>query len=105
MMKRPEYRSKEALAYRHLYGTARWQRLRARVLRTQPVCAMCREWGYITPATVCDHIDPKSKLSEQGFFTGPFQSLCATCHNGTKARIEAGGKGPQRLGEDGWPVG
>lgn len=37
---------------------------------------------------MCDHIDPASKLTEEGFFAGPFQSLCDQapwrCHSRVK---------------------
>jgi 5-methylcytosine-specific restriction protein A len=100
--RRADQRSKEALAYRRWYKTARWQRLRAQVLRAQPLCVMCRESGILTPATVCDHIEPH-KGDEHKFWNGPFAGLCAPCHNSTKARIEAG-TGPQAIGPDGWPL-
>jgi hypothetical protein len=32
--------------------------------------------GRITAATVCDHVDPDTKLNVETFFDGPFQSLC-----------------------------
>jgi hypothetical protein len=37
------------------------------------------------------------------FFSGPFQSLCATHHSASKQRIERGGVSSQ-AGEDGWPI-
>jgi 5-methylcytosine-specific restriction protein A len=88
--------------YARWYGTARWQKLRARQLYAEPLCAMCQP--RLTPATVCDHITPH-KGDEQAFWSGPFQSLCATHHNSDKQRIEAGGKPRPVIGNDGWPVG
>ena len=74
--------------WRHLYGTARWQRAAKAQLDAEPLCATCLAAGRITPATVCDHIDPGSKLTEEGFFAGPFQSLCDLapwrCHSRVK---------------------
>ena len=53
---RPEYSKR-------LYKTARWQRLRKRVLSEHPLCAECGRKGRIAPATVADHIIPhKGKL-------------------------------------------
>lgn len=50
---------------------------------------MCRMRGIFTVATVCDHIEHRGDNAT--FWTGPFQSLCATCHNSTKQRMEKGG--------------
>lgn len=52
---------------------------------------MCETAGRVTPATVCDHVDPKSKATEEGFFQGPFESLCKTHHDSTKQREEKRG--------------
>ncbi|EQA96840.1 hypothetical protein V475_20370 [Sphingobium baderi LL03] len=87
-------------AHKRWYKTARWQRLRARQLASEPLCAMCHP--RVTSATVCDHKEPH-RGDEVKFWTGPFQSLCASCHNSDKQRIEKGGKPRPRIGPDGWP--
>jgi 5-methylcytosine-specific restriction protein A len=87
-------------AYKRWYKTARWRRLRERQLHDEPLCRMCRP--RITPATVCDH-EKAHRGDEAQFWAGPFQSLCATCHNSDKQRIEKGGKAKVRIGNDGWP--
>lgn len=83
---------RDRLPYRKLYGTARWQRTAQRQLSDEPLCATCLAAGRITPATVCDHIDPESKLTAEGFFAGPFQSLCDQapwrCHSRVKQTEE-----------------
>lgn len=94
-------RSPEAEAYRKLYKTARWQRIRAAQLAKHPVCARCRAKGHITAATVCHHTDPESKKTD--FFRGPFASLCATCHDGPTQSEEKLGFS-REIGNDGWPV-
>lgn len=108
MAGRPDYRSAEAQAYRHLYRTARWKRTRADQLQREPLCRMCSEQGRVTAATVCDHRDNEAKKDPARFFDGPFDSLCAPHHDSTKQREEkraAAGKLPlQRCGADGWPV-
>lgn len=85
-------RSPEAEKYRKLYKTARWRRVRAIQLSEQPLCENCKRHGRVTPATVCDHIDPKTKLNPATFFTGPFQSLCDDprwrCHSSVKQSQE-----------------
>lgn len=59
---------------------------------------MCIAAGRITAATVCDHVDPKTKLDPDTFFDGPFQSLCdeapQRCHSSRKQRIELLGYEP-----------
>jgi 5-methylcytosine-specific restriction enzyme A len=92
---RRDDRSPEAEAYRALYRDRRWrgpQGVRTIQLRDHPLCAMCEAAGRVTPATVCDHVDPKSKLSEATFFAGPFQSLCDAapwrCHSSRKQQQE-----------------
>lgn len=99
---RRDQRSPEAQAYRKLYKTTRWQAIRSYQLSTEPLCRTCRAEGRATPATVCDHIEPhKGDLDK--FFTGPFQSLCAPCHDGIKQSIERKGYS-SAIGLDGWPT-
>jgi len=53
---------------------------------------------------VCDHVDghPHNE-TEAKFWLGPFQSLCASCHSGAKAQLEA--RGTLRGGdEDGYAL-
>jgi len=45
---------------------------------------MCLAENRLTQMDDCDHIDPKSKETEAGFFAGPFQSLCKLHHASTK---------------------
>lgn len=98
MTRAPYRRSPEADAYRRLYKTARWLRLRLGQLAAEPLCCMCAAQGRVTAATVCDHVDPKTKLDPSTFFDGPFQSLCDEdpyrCHSSRKQRIEALGYEP-----------
>lgn len=81
-------RRRNITPYRKLYGTARWKRTAAHQLSIEPLCVTCLAAGRITPATVCDHIDPNSKATVDGFFAGPFQSLCDQepwrCHSRVK---------------------
>lgn len=115
MAGRRDDRSAEAEAYRALYRDRRWrgpQGVRTRQLAEHPLCALCAAAGRTTAATVCDHVDPKSKATEEGFFAGPFQSLCDAapwrCHSRVKQSEERrAAKGVSALspcGEDGWPT-
>lgn len=85
-----DYRSPEAALYRRWYKTARWQRIRSAQLTAEPLCRNCRRLGRITPATVCDHVDPH-RGDEAKFWSGPFQSLCKDCHDSPKQKQEATG--------------
>ena len=100
---RRNQRSEAAKAYRRLYATKRWKLTRAEQLRHEPLCRMCAEAGRVTAATVCDHTDPRSKDTEEGFFAGPFQSLCAPHHDGRKQQQERRGYATE-VGSDGFPT-
>lgn len=66
----------------------RWQRRREAQLRSEPMCAYCARQGFVTPATVADHIVPHRGDPEL-FENGELQSLCASCHSSAKQREEA----------------
>lgn len=110
-MPKADLRSLDAERHRRLYHLARWKHpdhgIRARQLAKQPLCEMCLAQGRRTVATVCDHIDPRSKETEAGFFAGPFQSLCDQapwrCHSSRKQRIELEGYTTD-VGPDGLPT-
>ncbi len=89
--------------YKDWYRLSRWQKLRARQLAKEPLCAFCRKRGRVEPATVCDHVTPH-RGNEVLFWGGPFQSLCRTCHNVDKKLIENGKPPPLTFGVDGWPL-
>lgn len=93
---------------RHERGYGReHDRMRAIVLREEPLCRPCQARGRITPSTTADHIKP---LSEGG--TGErenYQGICKPCHD-TKTAEEAararGARPPRQrldIGADGWP--
>lgn len=100
-------RSPEAEKYRKLYKTAGWRRVRQAQLAMHPLCESCLKHGRTTAATVCDHVDPSTKLNPATFFTGPFQSLCDAapwrCHSSGKQREELGSLPKPFIGPDGWP--
>lgn len=73
--------------YNHLYQTSKWRKIRAQFLQSNPLCVMCLTDGHYTPATVCDHITPH-KGNLEAFYRGPFQALCKTHHDGSKAKQE-----------------
>lgn len=77
-------------------NSARWQRLRARVLAEEPLCRMCNE-----PATDVDHIsgDPSDNTRVN------LQPLCHACHSYKTGRERAGNPVVIRgCDVDGWPL-
>src|SRR5215468_1057448 len=72
------------------YGTARWARIRRYQLLEHPPCKYCLERAIVTPATICDHVEPHHGDVNK-FWLGPFQSLCKSCHDSAKRSIELHG--------------
>lgn len=104
-MTRTDQRSAASAAWRGLYGTARWKAVRQAQLASEPLCCMCAAAipSRVTRASVCDHVDPTAKETSEGFFDGPFMSLCGPHHNSSKQREErAGYSGACDV--DGWPI-
>jgi 5-methylcytosine-specific restriction protein A len=85
-----------------LYEHRRWRRIHRQQIQRKPVCEMCERRGLLAAATVVDHVIPH-KGDINRFWLGPFQSLCATCHNADKHVQELHGFS-DRIGQDGWPV-
>lgn len=84
----------------------RWKLARADHLRRHPLCVFCQAKGRLVPAAVVDHIKaPKLGDARQ---TGDaekiaaawrlfwdranWQSLCKSCHDSTKQRMEKSGR-------------
>lgn len=88
----------------NLYSTARWRRLRLRVLaRDGCTCQMC---GCLTTAgrsgpkaAEIDHKIPHKGDADRFFDEQGLQTLCKTCHSTAKQREERGSR-MQRA--DGW---
>lgn len=83
--------------YHHIYTSARWRKLRAAHLSTEPLCRYCTEQGRTELATVVDHITPIRDAPDRAFDMENLQSLCDPCHSSVKAREEQQGK---RIGCD-----
>lgn len=88
--------------HQKLYGKQRWRKRSLFQLREQPLCRMCEDHGVATPADVADHIIPHNG-NEMLFWYGKLQSLCFSCHNSSKAQLEAKGY-VKDIGVDGYPV-
>ncbi|CAG9172429.1 hypothetical protein CURE108131_23125 [Cupriavidus respiraculi] len=66
----------------------RWQKAREAFLRDNPVCVYCEREGYVTVATVVDHIVPHRGDRDVFWDRANWQSLCASHHSGAKQREE-----------------
>ncbi|MGF7185287.1 5-methylcytosine-specific restriction protein A [Desulfitispora alkaliphila] len=72
--------------YKHLYKSARWQKLRKQVLNKLPLCVECVKINRLTPATVVDHIRPHEGDEELFYNLENLQPLCKTCHDRKTAK-------------------
>lgn len=93
------YDAKRAVTqpWRAWYRSPEWKKIRAEVLKRQPICNICRKAKSDTVDHVRKHGGDRVK-----FFAGPFQGVCASCHNGPKQAWEKGNTRP--IGVDGWPT-
>ncbi|MGX1786131.1 HNH endonuclease [Bosea sp. NPDC055332] len=83
------------------YSSTRWQRIRKAQLAAEPLCQLCLEIDVVTEANTVDHVIPH-RGNEQLFWSGPFNSLCASCHSRHKQRQEHG-RTIVRFDASGWP--
>ena len=63
------------------YRKSPWRKLRAVVLRENPLCTYCLREGITKQADVVDHIIPVKKWKEGELDQSNLQSLCHSCHN------------------------
>ncbi|MBL9086785.1 MAG: HNH endonuclease [Planctomycetia bacterium] len=63
-----------------IHGSARWQDVRAQVLRNEPVCRSCALTGRSEPATTVDHIVGVALAPERAYDPTNLQPLCTSCH-------------------------
>lgn len=81
-----------------LYATKQWQDIRRLVLRSSPLCVVCKKAGRFVAAEHVDHIKPHKGDEATFFDVENLQSLCKPCHS-RKTVTEDGGFGnPQKLG-------
>lgn len=69
------------------YGYA-WQKARARFLRQNQLCLMCKAAGRVTEATVVDHKIPHRGDQVLFWDETNWQPLCVTHHSSEKQRQE-----------------
>lgn len=87
----------------------RHQKMRALVLREEPLCRSClkRVPSIYTPSVIADHIKPKAEGGTDD--RDNYQGLCQPCSDAKTADEAArarGAKAPRRrvtIGDDGWP--
>lgn len=70
------------------YGS-KWRTARAVFLSAHPLCAECERNGFVTAATVVDHIVPHRGDDKLFWSRSNWQALCASCHS-RKTAIEDG---------------
>lgn len=85
--------------------TYAWTKARNRFIMQNPVCVMCKNAGYLTPAEVVDHIIPHKGDHTLFWDESNWQSLCKRHHDSDKQRAERSGVERQAVGLDGWPEG
>lgn len=82
-------RARRDPAVARIHGSARWQAVRAQVLRDEPVCRECARLGLTEPATQVDHVVPVAVAPELAFARENLQPLCTACHSRKNARERA----------------
>lgn len=68
----------------------RWRVARAEFLKEHPLCVFCEKKGLVTLADVVDHIKPHRGVMDLFWDRDNWQSLCKSCHNGEKQKLENG---------------
>lgn len=63
---------------RRFYSSARWQKIRARQLRKEPLCRTCFNNARLTAANTADHIIPRRQGGDES--DDNLQSQCGPCH-------------------------
>lgn len=76
-------------AHQRGYG-ARWRRLRAVVLASEPLCRQCDREGRIAAARIVDHVVPKAEGGTDEMSN--LQPLCLRCSNEKTQREAARGR-------------
>ncbi len=73
-------------------NSAEWRRIRADLLRREPLCRSCHSRNEVTAATDVDHInnDPMDNRPEN------LQPLCKSCHSRKTAAEQRSGRQPGR---------
>ncbi len=70
-----------------LYDSQRWRHVAKRHLDANPLCMPCSQSGRDNPGTIVHHRIPHHGDSMLFWAEDNLESICASCHSGTK-RIE-----------------
>lgn len=82
-------RPREMRGSRHDRGyDSRWERVAARHRHKSPVCIECERKGFIVLVDVVDHKIPVADREDLRLDPKNHWSLCHSCHNGIKRRME-----------------
>jgi 5-methylcytosine-specific restriction enzyme A len=79
------------LSEKSLYNY-KWQQARAGYLKKHPLCVHHEKMGRVVAATVVDHKIPHKGDMTLFWDSKNWQSLCKTCHDSWKQRLEKSGK-------------
>jgi len=88
-------------AVARVHGSARWQAVRARVLRDEPLCRACAQAGRSELATQVDHVVPLAVDLDRAFDPTNLQPLCTPCHAAKSAAERKEGLPANLSGEGG----
>lgn len=86
--------------------SARWVALRRATLTAQPLCARCREEGFLAPATEVHHIRPVEEAvtmaEKERLMFSPvnLRPLCHACHVKTHTEMGRSGRALNRRRSD-----
>ena len=69
----------------------KWQQAREGFLKKNPLCEDHKARGQVVAATVVDHIAPHRGDMKLFWDRANWQSLCKTCHDSHKQRLEKSG--------------
>jgi HNH endonuclease len=83
--------------------TAHWNKLSRDWRRQHPLCQHCMDEGRVVAAYAVDHKVPHKGDPAIMYDLNNLQSLCESCHNAWKQRIERRGY-DNTIGLDGWPI-
>lgn len=77
--------------WRAWYSLPVWKAIRARQLAEEPFCRRHARRGQMVVATTVNHVEPHRGDWDK-FISGPFESLCKTCHDSEVQREERAAK-------------
>ena len=87
--------------WRAWYGLKIWKVTRDVQLALHPWCQLCEKRGHYVKANTVDH-DPPHRGDWNKFCSGPFRSLCPSCHSRIAQKEDQRGYSAAP-GPDGWP--